>query len=250
LRCGKRQRWYKFQLTIHWTQMNYYIQRQLSEYGPYSLADLQRYVAQGNISLADMARSEAMTEWVPVSQIIGNIPVPVAAAPNPGGTVYGGSMVYSAPAAVALPVSPYPPPPDFHWALVLLINFFCGFFSLVWLLVEAAWVRKVKPDSNALFFLIGAYCAPVAGILIAAVSQGNGQTWGPPLFALLLLAALVGLYVGIFQMREAIEDHYNQNEPINLRLSGVMTFFFSVYYFQYHFTRINNWKRTGYLQPQ
>src|ERR1700757_3161695 len=71
--------------------MKYYIQRQLSEYGPYTLADLQRYVAQGNILLTDLARSEGMTEWVPVSQVLGNIPMPAATAtpPQQGGTVYG-----------------------------------------------------------------------------------------------------------------------------------------------------------------
>jgi hypothetical protein len=51
-------------------------------------------------------------------------------------------------------------------------------------------------------------------------------------------------------MRSSIENYYNTVEPINLRLSGVMTFFFAVYYFQHHFSRIANWKRTGYLQPQ
>ena len=66
--------------------MKYYIQRQLNEYGPYTLADLQRYVAQGSILLTDLTRSEGMTEWVPVSQVIGNIPAPVSApAPMPRG---------------------------------------------------------------------------------------------------------------------------------------------------------------------
>ncbi len=54
--------------------MKYYIQRQLNEYGPYTLADLQRYVAQGSILPTDLTRSEGMTEWTPVSQVIGNIP--------------------------------------------------------------------------------------------------------------------------------------------------------------------------------
>jgi hypothetical protein len=51
-------------------------------------------------------------------------------------------------------------------------------------------------------------------------------------------------------MRDALVEYYNTVEPINLRLSGVMTFFFSFLYFQYHFSRIANWKRTGYLLPQ
>src|SRR5579859_2081412 len=98
--------------------MKYYIQRQLNEYGPYTLADLQRYVAQGSISLSDMTRSEGMTEWTPVSQVIGNIPIPapihpgqVAATPGyGGGTVYaGGTNVYGAQGAMpAITTGPVP----------------------------------------------------------------------------------------------------------------------------------------------
>ena len=36
------------------------IKRDLNEYGPYTLADLQRYVAQGNIVMTDLARSEGI----------------------------------------------------------------------------------------------------------------------------------------------------------------------------------------------
>ena len=43
--------------------MKYFIQRELNEYGPYTLADLQRYVSQGSILLTDLTRSEGMTEW-------------------------------------------------------------------------------------------------------------------------------------------------------------------------------------------
>ncbi len=92
--------------------MKYYIQRQLSEYGPYTLADLQRYVAQGSILMTDLARSEGMTDWVPVSQVIGNIPVPVPGPP--AGTVYGGAPGYATPATSYQAGQPFPVPPDFH----------------------------------------------------------------------------------------------------------------------------------------
>src|SRR5262249_19811701 len=132
--------------------MKYYIRRGLNEYGPYTLADLQRYVAQGNIAMTDLTRSEGMTDWVPVSQVIGNIPVPLsppaggAAYPGAPGAVYGATPGYGAAGSVAGPV-----PPDFHWALVLLISFFtCGLFGWAWLIVEAAWIRKIKPASRGL----------------------------------------------------------------------------------------------------
>src|SRR5260370_42502031 len=105
--------------------MKYKIQRGINEYGPYTLADLQRYVAQGNILLTDLARSEGMTEWVPVSQVIGDIPVPVPAAAGTvyggaaGGTVYGGTSAYGTAVAPAMAAGPVPP--DLHWALVLLL---------------------------------------------------------------------------------------------------------------------------------
>ena len=46
-------------------------------------------------------------------------------------------------------------------------------------------------------------------------------------------------------MRRSMEEHFNGPEPIGLSLSGVMTFFFGIYYFQYHFTRINELKRAA-----
>jgi len=53
--------------------MNYHVIRDDQEFGPYSLADLQQYVAQGSILPTDHARSEGMEQTVEVQQIIGNI---------------------------------------------------------------------------------------------------------------------------------------------------------------------------------
>jgi hypothetical protein len=46
-----------------------------------------------------------------------------------------------------------------------------------------------------------------------------------------------------FSMKNSMEEHYNTAEPIGLDLNGVMTFFFNVYYFQYHFTQINETRK-------
>ena len=239
--------------------MKYYIQRQLNEYGPYTLTDLQRYVAQGSIQLTDLTRSEGMTEWTPVSQVIGNIPIPAPApamqppagqAYGGGGTVYGGSgTVYAGqPAAMGMDT---PVPVNFHWALVLLIGIFsCGLFFSAWMIVEAIFVRKIKPESKGLMFVIiavaGSYLGGFANGFISAMNHTDPQPLGH-----LITITFAGIYlVGAFQMRTDLEEYYNTVEPINLKLSGVMTFFFAIFYFQHHFSRIAQWKKTGVLQPQ
>ena len=241
--------------------MKYYIQRQLNEYGPYTLADLQRYVAQGSIQLTDLTRSEGMSEWTPVSQVIGNIPIPLAAGTAAGayaggavyggsGTVYDGSPTGFGVQSVPMQGSPIVPT-DFHWALVLLIGIFtCGLFFSAWMIVEAAFVRKIKPDSKGLFLIItavaGSYLGGFANGFISALNHTNPQ----PLGHLITIIFAIIFLVAAFQMRSDLEEYYNTIEPINLQLSGVMTFFFAVFYFQHHLSRIAQWKKIGILAPQ
>ena len=66
----------------------------------------------------------------------------------------------------------------------------------------------------------------------------------------LSLGASLCAIVAMFKIRSSLLQYYNTVEPIQLRLSPVMTFFFSVFYFQHHFTRIATWKKTGHLTPQ
>jgi hypothetical protein len=193
---------------------------------------------------------------VPVSQVLGDIPVPVPASAVPaggGGTVYGGASPYGTAAAPAMAAGPVPP--DLHWALVLLFAILsCTLFQTVWLFVEAVWIRKIKPENKGLFLIIGSLGCYFAGGfingMIGAMSNGHGAPFG----SLLSLAGLVLQVVGVFNMRSDLEDYYNATENINLRLSGVgstlLTLFFAVYYFQWHFSRIAKWKRTGVLTPQ
>jgi hypothetical protein len=235
--------------------MKYYIKRDLNEYGPYTLADLQRYVGQGNILMTDLARSEGLTEWVPVSQVLGNIPVPVPGpAPGtvyggaPSGTGYGGAGfgTTAAPIAAAGAV-----PPDFHWALVLLITLFtCGLFSWAWIIVEAVFVRKIKPSSKGLLLILLSFAGFFIGGFVNGLTNAMNRGEPNPLGGVFSLAGFVLYFVAVFSMRSDLEDYYNTVENIGLSLSGVMTFFFAIFYFQHHFSRIAQWKKTGILQPQ
>ena len=218
--------------------MNYFIKREIQEYGPYSLAELQRFVASGNILLTDLCRREGMEHWLLVSQIIGNMAVP-AAAPAPVAVAAMQPSPYP-PLPAAMQPSPYPPPPSLHWGIVLLLAILtCGLFGSAWAIVEAIWVKKVQPSSKALLYLCPAFVLLIAGGILDASPDENLQTLG----AIPNIGGGVLWIVASFSMKSSIEEHYNVAEPLGLTLSGVMTFFFNVYYFQYHFTRIIELKR-------
>jgi hypothetical protein len=235
--------------------MNYFIKRDEKEYGPYSLADLQKYIASGNVLLTDLCRSEGLTDWVPVSQVIGNIPVPVAAPQPAAGTVYGTPAAYGTPAgyAAAPAASQYPPPPSLHWGILVLLGVLtCGIFGWVWAFIQAAWVKKVHPESKALLYYgisVGLFVLMFGGAFATGLQGQAAGAGREPVFLLFRLGGGIMWLVAAFNMRSSIEDHFNTAEPIGLSLNGVLTFFFSIYYFQYHFTRINEMKRrqmTGY----
>jgi hypothetical protein len=218
--------------------MLYHVTRNGQNYGPYTLEDLQRYVASGNVLPTDLAKSDEMAEWVPVAQLLGGSappPNPAMAAPAGAGVPYPHTMT-----------SPYPDPPNLHWVLVLLIGFFtCGLFSIVWCFVQAAWMRKVNPRSNAIFFYIAYVVISFGGtftrMFLMFASGLHHQYLGLAIPIWVITIVLVEL--AFFDMRRSMEQHFNGPEPIGLSLSGVMTFFFGMLYFQYHFTRINEMKR-------
>lgn len=208
--------------------MNYFIKRDLQEYGPYTLSELQRYVASGNVLLTDLCHSEGATDWVPVSQVIGNIPVPQA-APAP-------TQASIAAAAAAR----YPSPPNLHWALVLLIGIVtCGIFLWVWAIVQASWVRKVQPASKGIILWSSAILLSLLEVVVSTMPNNSAQG----LMILFRLAGAILWISGSFSMKNSIEEHYNTDEPIGLNLNGVMVFFFNVFYFQYHFNQINETRK-------
>jgi hypothetical protein len=201
--------------------MQYIITRDGQEYGPYTLADLQRYVATGHILATDLAKSEGMSEALPVSQIIGTMPVPQPLPP-------------SAPAAID---PGNPDSPNLHWGLVLLFSILsCGMFSAVWNLVQAAWMKRVAPQSRALYYYIVGICA-LAGIFAVSFYSGATHTRNTNGSVLNLVYGIITL-VGRFSLRSSLEDYFTNVEPFGLTLSGVMTFFFGDIYFQYHLNDI------------
>src|SRR5260370_23712683 len=95
--------------------MPYHVSRNGQMYGPYTLEDLQRYVASGNVLLTDLAKSEEMPEWLPVAQILGA----PSGTPSPDLPIPPSAPAYPQAAGAA-----YPYPPNLNWRLELLLGFF------------------------------------------------------------------------------------------------------------------------------
>jgi GYF domain 2 len=215
--------------------MQYHVSRNGQMYGPYTLEDLRKYVTSGHILSTDLAKSDEMPEWQPVSQILGPSPAPPAYQPAP-------------PYAGAAATTSYPDPPNLNWGLELLLGFFtCGLFVVVWNLVIAAWANRIQPASKALVYYI------IATVLIVL---NFGGSWGVFIAishhehphqhvttSFLSLACWVLRLIARFTLRDTLEQHFNGPEPMGLRLSAVMTFFFGGLYFQYKLNEICTMKQ-------
>jgi hypothetical protein len=157
----------------------------------------------------------------------------------------------------------YPSPPSMHWFLMLALSWVAGIWLLImqftlfgtdvqgtalmrtWLpllgvvvysafvLMQILWFRKVNPASLAypLYLVSIAFNFVLLIMRIADPKPGTADSFAG--------IAAWGLYIGTnFVFRSELQRHYNKAEPIGLKLSGVMTFFFARYYFQYHFMKI------------
>jgi hypothetical protein len=218
--------------------MSYQVSRNGQLYGPYTLEDLQRYIATGNVLPTDLAKSEDMPDWVPVSQLLA---ASGAAIPAPATPAY--------PTAYPTSTIPYPDPPNLHWGLVLLIDIFtCAIFQVVWNIVLATWVKKIEPTSKAIVFYVVATVLVFAnlgtsfGNFYAAI---NHQPIHPNYIgSVVAIIAWVVRLIARFSLRDDFERHYNGPEPLGLRLNPILTFFFGGIYFQYKLNQINEIKQS------
>ena len=210
--------------------MEYFVKRGDQRFGPYNLSDLQQYVQSGNVTLEDLTQSEGMADWVPISHVLGNIPAMAIA----GGVV----AAATAPAAEMVPL-----PPNLHWSIVLILGILTRqLFNLVWALLQGNWARKLSGDNKPLVLVAMYPAGMVAGFLTIALFRL------PALGGLLIIAGAIIYLVGVFSIKAAMEEYYSSTENVGLQMSGLMTFFFSTVYIQYHINSIARWKKTGVLR--
>lgn len=191
---------------------------------------------------ADLVRSDGIGQWAPVQQVAGAIAVQQAPAPPSScGQVpsYSHESTGAAARSVMAPAALLPP--GLHWAVLLMLTVVTfGIFGAIWTFVEAAYAHRLRTSSKPLFFYgIGIPAFFVAGVMSVLPDL-------KAFAALFQIAGLVFMIAGHFSLKNALEEYYNSVEPINLQLSGGMTFFFNVLYFQYHLSKIRDWKRTGF----
>lgn len=217
--------------------MLYHVSRNGQVYGPYTQADLERYVASGNVLPSDLARAEGSSEWIPVAQVLSGA---AGAPPVPPAGIYAAA----GPVPYGAVVSPYPDPPNLHWALLLVIGIFtCGLFVVAWDIVQAVWMRRVNPRSNALFLYIAGDVLNFGGSIFLRSGMVGGLHYSLGFGLPVGLITLILIEFARFDMRRSLEENYNGPEPIGLTLGPIMTFFFGSLYFQYHMTRIHEMKR-------
>ena len=137
-----------------------------------------------------------------------------------------------------------PLPPNWHWAIVLILGVVTRqLFNLIWALLQANWARKLSGDNKPMV-LVAMY---PAGVITGTLMTLMGRPYAALGSLFVLAGAIVDLF-GMFAIKDAMEQYYNSTENIGLQLSGVMTFFFSTVYIQYHINSIARWKKTGVLK--
>jgi len=240
--------------------MHYQVSRNGQTYGPYTIEDLQRYLASGNVLPTDLAKSEEMTEWVPVSVLL-QPPAEAAAPVSEFATPSFANPDPAYPQPVAMAASPYPDAPNLHWGLVVLFSVltccFAMIFMPVWNLIICLWLKRVQPNATAAIYYVAVlvllvlYFVGGGAATLAILSHSSGAPFGAarygPYFGLrlvVLLAIWVLRLVGRYTERALLLEHFNTVEPVGLTLDPVMTFFFGGVYFQYHLNRINALKQT------
>jgi hypothetical protein len=163
--------------------------------------------------------------------------------PPPAAPGYPGMVAQSRISAASGPM-----PPNMHWVVVLILSWVTfGLGGIVWMFKQAFFVKKIDPSSKCVMMIVIALLGMIGqvGIYFVALSSRSLEMMQSASVIVLLLNAVIivaGL-MGVFGMRKSLVRYYSSVENIGLKLSGVMTFFFSILYFQYHFSRIAGMKK-------
>jgi hypothetical protein len=154
------------------------------------------------------------------------------------------SMSYNYPPQLAYPSAPplyrgLPAPPRLHWGWVFGLSVVTlGLFGTVWMVVVGWWIKKATHCAAAFWWSLAymlvvpvAFVLGVAGVMASRMGGDpvTVYTFTATASDVMRLASVVLYLVAAFGTKHELEA-----APIDIPLSGVMTFFFAPYYFQYH----------------
>ena len=158
----------------------------------------------------------------------------------------------------------FPPPPKVHWAVLLGILFVIAILARltvpkgygilvsdlafdVWAIYLCLWVRKLEPAAMSLFWCIAYVALQIASSVPGTPVPSN---YGITFFAATLALMCIAMwFITVYVIRAELHFHYNVREPVGLYLNGIMTFFFSLFYFQYHLYKIARLRERNGNQP-
>ncbi len=125
-----------------------------------------------------------------------------------------------------------PRAPRLHWGWVLAGDLLIrGLFPIIWLIVQANWVRKVNGTSKAFWWSIVNACYLPAFFLLVVIEYAVKAD--PTAIAVISGIGIFGILVTnlgtVFTLRSELES-----APIGIPLGGIATLFLGTTYFQYH----------------
>ena len=131
-----------------------------------------------------------------------------------------------------------PDPPRLHWGWVLVLSLVTfGIFGMVWLIVQANWVRKVRGRSRTLPWAI-AYASILPALFLFAILMGvlgamlhlqDVQATIASVAQLARIAMFLFWILTVYMLGNELNA-----EPIGIPLNNVLIFFLGPVYFQYH----------------
>jgi hypothetical protein len=160
-----------------------------------------------------------------------------------------------------LPNIEYPPPPRVHWLVLVLawwtleilaswlapkpyLNLLTSLIVDAWAFYLCMWIRSLDSDARSPFWCDVFVVVELA--FAAMTIQQNPSVLHQSITGILGFASpFLGLAT-IYLIRADLLKHYNKREPVGLELGPVMTFFFSLLYFQSQLYPIAQFKKRQY----
>jgi len=143
-----------------------------------------------------------------------------------------------------------------HWlVLFVLCIVTVGVFGIFWAFIQASWVRKIDPGSEANQWLVASIGCVVfawlAQIAVRAMDMQQGATGLLSLGSLgiaLVVATIVFIYLAYFDMAASMRKNLPAYGLVP-KIGGITLFIGTLLYLQGQMRWVARWKATGETRP-